>query len=574
MIGTLPMSDDFDRKKYHLDIIREAAAELGGVRHPGVILESFLMSAQGGIGALGGFAVLTDRTSEALHLIVRDVGNIASEQIKVLIREASDHICAQKDRLPFFIIQKSSLLMFQECTLVLACPIEDNRFAFLGLASAMHGKSYTPDDRQLVISLASIFQISLNFALFSTHVELLNAKLQKQNSELDRQVFHLNGLKELSMEAGESVDVDRFLSAFLPTLLGRFSRHQGLVVLHDRKTGTVWLKSMGIEPKPAISRSTNKSVTTFLENQKVLDEEKESETSFLQVDQLLFLCLAGVENKHIQPLQVEPVVQMGPLLPMIKGFMPESAFLFLVKEQMYGALLLGAALEQQRVSGQEKELLAAFVAQSVLHLKNADSFATIVALNENLAQQNRALKKTIDELTQAEDRISVLEASARRVVQMINHNTERIMQVRLLDFVLIIGISIAIGTIFNMQNPRGISFIPLSRPYGVKSVSISESQKLLSQEGALLIDARPRELYELSHAKDSVNVPPSLFDATYTSLFSNEDLERPLVIYGKTFSRLYDEDVARKFFNRDHEQIYLLENGMAGLALPVIKGDK
>lgn len=562
------MADDFERKKYHLDIIREAAAELGGVRHPGVILESFLMSAQGGVGALGGFAALTDRTSEAGHLIVRDVDNITSEQIRGLIKEASDYICTQKEQLPFFIIEKNSFSLPHDCKLILVCPIEDDRFAFLGLASAMHGQNYTADDSQLIMSLASIFQISLNFALFSTRIELLNSKLQKQNSELDRQVFHLNGLKELSVAAGESVDVGQFLAEFMPTLLGRFSRHQGLVVLHDRITGSIWLKSMGIEPVPAISANMNQSAMELIKGPKVSDEATVCCTSSLQVDQLLFLCLAGVQEKHIQPLQVEPVVQMEPLLSVIKGFIPESAFLFLVKEQMYGALLLGSALEQQRVSEQERELLFAFVAQSVLHIKNADSFATIVALNENLAEQNQELRQTIGELTRAEDRISVLEAAARRIAQMVNRNAERIMQVRLLDFIMIVGISMVIGATFNMQNPKGISFSPLPRPDGVRSITAKEAERLLSKEGALLIDARPREFYELGHARDAINVPPSLFDSIYKVSFGAQELERPLIIYGRTFSRLYDELVARKFFNQDHEAIYLLEEGID----PVVKG--
>ena len=515
-----------DRKDYHLAVIRETAAELGHVRHPGRILASFLMSAQGGLGAMGGFAALTDKASEITHLIVRGDEKVGPEEIKSLIKTATDPAKAEPSA--FFISRDTLLPGF---ALILACPLEDDRLAFLGLTPAMHGRDYDPNDRQLLISLSSLFQISLNSALFSTRVELLNAELEKRNTELDRQVFYLNGLKELSMEAGESVDVEKFLAAFLPTLLGRFSRSQGLVVLHNRADGAIWLKTMGIEPEPA--------------------------PAALPVDRLLFLCLAGVENKHIQPLQADPVVQMEPLFPLVPGFVPESAFLFLVKDQMYGTVLLGPPLEDRKFSDPEKDLLSAFVAQSVLHLKNADSFAAIVALNRNLAEQNQALRDTIDELTRAEQRISVLETAARRIARMVSHNAERIMQVRLLDFILIIGISIVLGTLFNLQNPKGLSFFPLPRPKEAKTVTTPEALRLLSREKALLIDARPREFFELGHAPGAINVPPSLFDALYTANFNDEDPERPLIVYGRTVSRLYDEMTARKFISRDHEQVYL-----------------
>lgn len=527
------LSDEFERKDYHLSVIREIAAELGGIRHPKQILDSFLMSAQGGVGARGGFIFFTGDN----YLVCRGIDKIEDEYINALVREASDQIFDKPERFPCFIdISLIAAFLTEKCSvnMVLLCPIEDSRLVLLGLTQAMHGKEYYSDDRQLLLGIASIFQISLNSALFSTRVELLNSQLQKQNIDLDRQVFHLNALRDLSIEAGQAVNVDTVLAAFLPTLLGRFSRHQGLVVIYDRLNGATHLKSMGIEPEPALSEA-------------------------LQVDRLLFLCLAGVQNKHIQPLQVEPVVQTEKLSAVIEGFEPETGFLFLVKEQMYGALLLGSPLEERRLSEQERELLFASVAQSVLHIKNADSFATILGLNENLAEQNEALRKTIDELTTAKHRINALEAAARRIAQIVNRNAERLMQVRPLDFALIIGISMVLGLIFNIQSPRGIPVLPIARPDMVQSISLSDAKKIVEQENPLLVDARPREFYEISHAKGAINVPPSLFDTIYTMNFANEDPERPLVIYGRSFSRLYDEDVARKFFNHDHERIYLVE---------------
>nr|NJM04573.1 hypothetical protein [Desulfobacula sp.] len=126
MTPSLPHNGD--HKDYHLTVIRETAAELGHTRHPGRILASFLMSAQGGLGALGGFAALTDRASEITHLIVRGDEKISHEQIKSLIKTAA----AKPEPSAFFISMDRALP--RGFALILACPLEDDRLAFLGLA--------------------------------------------------------------------------------------------------------------------------------------------------------------------------------------------------------------------------------------------------------------------------------------------------------------------------------------------------------------------------------------------------------------------------------------------------------
>lgn len=537
------MPEGLERRHYQLSVIRETAAELARLRHPGSILEAFLMSAQGGVGALGGFAALTAKDLVVTHLVVRGDPGITYEDIRALLKDEFDPGLAGVDRFPFFLSQNKPLRFWHRFTMIIACPLGDDRMAIVGLAPAMHGQDYDSEDRDLIMGLSCLFQISLNAAFSSTRVELLNAELQKRNTELDRQVFHLNGFRELSMEAGEAVTVETFLDVFLPTLLGRFLRHQGLVVVHDKSSGSAWLKSMGITPEPSLSSASDPSVPIQAVN----------------TERLLFLCLSGVGNKHLQPQQTEPVLSMDSLLALIQGFRPETAFLFMVRAQMYGAVLLGSPLEDRVLSSQEKELLLAFVSQSVLHMKNADSFQTIVALNTDLEHQNEALRMTIDDLTQAKHRIGVLEAAARRVTQMVTRNAERILQVRPLDFILIIGISLVLATLFNIQNPKGIRFFPLPKPAGAISINAVEATRMVAEEGALLIDARPREFYEKGHVEGALNVTPALFDTVYKARFSDEDLERPLIIYGRSFSRLYDEAVVRKFLSWDHERVYLVE---------------
>jgi rhodanese-related sulfurtransferase len=129
-----------------------------------------------------------------------------------------------------------------------------------------------------------------------------------------------------------------------------------------------------------------------------------------------------------------------------------------------------------------------------------------------------------------------------------------------------------LATVFNFQSPSGIPLRIAPRPAGAISIHVDEALRLVSEENALIVDARPRELFNQAHAKDALNIPPALFDSVYQARFWEEDLERPLVIYGKTFSRLYDETVARRFLSRDHEKVYLIDEDPKSL-LVVSGGD-
>ena len=47
---------------------------------------------------------------------------------------------------------------------------------------------------------------------------------------------------------------------------------------------------------------------------------------------------------------------------------------------------------------------------------------------------------------------------------------------------------------------------------------------------------------------------------------SAEDPERPIVVFGRSVSRRYDEIVASQFLGRDHERVYIVKD-VAPLAL-------
>ena len=521
-----PLNDaDIARARYQFAILSEAAAELSGARYPRRILESFALSAQGGVGARGAFAAILGDGEFELMAESGLSRNLKPEYARVL----RDHLDALEGerRSPYFVPALEGELCPGKCQLLLVCPLDEGRDGVLGLEANLVGRAYDENDRQLVAGLGTLFQTSLRFSLFAAQVELLNAELRKRNLALDRQIYHLSAMSGLSREIIR-VDMAEVMDAFLLNLVGHFARPDGLLVLHDRDAGTIFESARGGRAR------TGRNVA--------------------EVDRLFYLCLAGVRDKRLRPLRVERVEQLDALSELSLGFAPHRVFIFMLRDGLYGVMLLGRSLDP--AIAPDDEPLEAFVAQGVMYLKNADSFVTISNLNEDLARQNEELRATIAELTRARDRISVLEAAGRRIAAVVHSKVASLERVRAFDFLLIIFLSFGLSLAFNIHNPRGI---PLVEPPGVEVevVSPEAAEMLLADEGGLLVDARPREFFEQGSADGAVNVPAQLFDLVYMMQMASEDPERPVVVFGRSVSRRYDLIVARKFLGRDHERVFI-----------------
>jgi 3-mercaptopyruvate sulfurtransferase SseA len=116
-----------------------------------------------------------------------------------------------------------------------------------------------------------------------------------------------------------------------------------------------------------------------------------------------------------------------------------------------------------------------------------------------------------------------------------------------------------LGLIFNFANPSGISLIPLTWLH--KSPPLIEVQLAKTKydsKTALLVDARPQVFYNQRHIPGAVNLPLSLFDFIYMMRFSNIDSQKEIIVYGKSFSRQYDKEVALKLTARGHTNVMVL----------------
>lgn len=134
----------------------------------------------------------------------------------------------------------------------------------------------------------------------------------------------------------------------------------------------------------------------------------------------------------------------------------------------------------------------------------------------------------------------------------------------LFDFILIGGLTLLCGIIFNQTNPRGIRLIPQLRFEEEIVQVVSDSAMAKHEEGeALFVDARPSSFFEQRHIKGAINIPLALFDLMYMMGLSEADKAQNIIVYGRSISSRSDEEVARKLILRGHRNVEVLDGGLS-----------
>ena len=97
----------------------------------------------------------------------------------------------------------------------------------------------------------------------------------------------------------------------------------------------------------------------------------------------------------------------------------------------------------------------------------------------------------------------------------------------------------------------------------VSTVAPSQAMGNYVGGNTLFVDARPSNFFEQEHIKGAINLPLSLFDIVYMVQLNEIDKEKEIIVYGRTISGFYDEEVARKLILRGHKKIKILSGGMS-----------
>jgi rhodanese-related sulfurtransferase len=356
---------------------------------------------------------------------------------------------------------------------------------------------------------------------------------------LDRQFFHLQTLYEFTAELSPLAATDKLLEAFLLMVMGTFGVGQGRVLLCDRQSRAVRSASRGI-PEPR-------------------------QWTFDETEKQLYRGFQATEERRLAPMSVGFVVDPQAIFPETEmGAAVHTALLFMVDDSLLGLLVLGAPLAKRVLAKEEQELLRGLTANCMVFLKNARAFETIQALNADLRRTNADLRQTITDLTEARHQIRVLEFAKGRLKQLIQREIERAGCFRAADMLLLLILSTVLALVFNYSSPNGIPVVPKAVfQEQAPRVDVLTAHQLLTRGEAVLVDARPAELFQQKHIAEAVNIPAALFDVIYPmKLGRTLKPEQVVLVYGRTISKRYDEDVTQRLLQR-HDQVRVLEGGLA-----------
>lgn len=541
------------RRLFHLKALYDTSRELATLSDPARILDTFLLMTMGPLGASLGLAVCMETSGADLRFSQRGLDDEAAaalgsgnpEVAEALFGPSCVNVSGRVE------ITNSGLeawpfLPEGVTTLVRWCGPGDHA-GLLALGRRVGTGGSSAEEDEFLSRLVSILISSLKGALAEEAVRELSRDLAVKNAEyeramaltkeaqreLDRRVFHLNTLYEATNELSGIVETRGMLETFLLTAMGAFSARQGGIYLHGE---TPQLVLRGVRPEdrdpPRLENALGQFFTT----------EGDSRPIPMSVRALTGKKVLGSE---IFPFELGVVVA------------------FTVDEKTQGLLALGPCLESERCTRDELELIKALTGNFLVFLKNARYFDEVKALNEDLVQRNEELNRLLEEVSQCKLELSDVERAREKIMDIIQRETSRSSQVRRMDFVFILLVSLLVGLVFNFSNPNGVSLVPENwTREALPEIDVAGAHQMMLAGAAVLVDARPAEFHRQAHIKGAVNVPGALFDFIYSMRFATLDPESVVVVYGRTLSRHYDEDVARLFAKRGFGNILILDGDL------------
>jgi rhodanese-related sulfurtransferase len=242
----------------------------------------------------------------------------------------------------------------------------------------------------------------------------------------------------------------------------------------------------------------------------------------------------------------------------------EIALAFTLSESYWGLVVLGKRLDAQAYIPEEEEFLKNLTNNLAILLDRANALEKIQALHADMEQRNVLIQKTFVDLNVSENRLKVLEKAKPQFRQAVKKELERSRRVSVLDFVMILGLGLVLGIIFNLANPGGIPLIPVYWFQETPArIGPQEARQIIESGGAILVDARPDTLYRQGHIKGAFNLPLAVFDFIYLMKFSHLDPKKEIIVYGRHISRRYDLEVALLLKGRGHRQVKILSGGLS-----------
>jgi class 3 adenylate cyclase len=227
-------------------------------------------------------------------------------------------------------------------------------------------------------------------------IEKLRVSLKEAEhvqAELDRRVFHLKTLFDVSKDIYASVESETIMRNFLLMAMGNFGVVEGFLMLLDAPAG---------ETSHFVTIGVNNSDTTPLKN---------------NAAQL------KLQNELLNWNEDGTVIHADSLPSGIGFCLP-----FGVDPDCPGLLGLGPKLIKEPFTENDRELLDTLVNNLVVALKNARSFEEIKSLNEELQEKNIELENTLTDLKVALRKIEILEDVKANLSKFVPNTVTRLIE--------------------------------------------------------------------------------------------------------------------------------------------------
>jgi class 3 adenylate cyclase len=395
------IQSDLDRRVFHLKTLSDVSKDIFGAGDFETILNNFLLMTTGNFGVVEGFVLTQDILSnETTQLVSVGFG----ENERASLSDGGNQVLLEwngKER--FLKPHKLRAVGVLPPTVACALPftIDQRCSGLMGLGPKIVGDPYTDDDKELLATLINNLVVSLKNARAFEEIKGLNLDLQGKNiqlekalNDLDRRVYHLKTLYDVSRDIFGSVDFGAILKNFLLMVMGNFGVMEGVILtLNMHSSEITHFHSTG---------------------------HPESRADSLKVEARKFLI-------HAQPEDASEEV----------GFLTNSMDLprdvdcilsFKVASDCSGLLGLGPKLVGEPYNQEDKELLVTLVNNLVVSLKNARSFEDIKQLNLDLQEKNLQLEKALNELQAALRKVEILESVKANLSKFVPATVTRLIE--------------------------------------------------------------------------------------------------------------------------------------------------
>ena len=213
----------------------------------------------------------------------------------------------------------------------------------------------------------------------TTEVNRLREELKQSEhvqSELDRRVFYLKTLNDVSKDIFSSVETEKILRRFLLMAMGNFGATEGFILLINSP-------SKIIQHQVAVG---------------IADEDVAGIKKIIEqlIPQGMFSQSATVAERILQAQALSTPLAL--------------AMDFTVESEWIGIFGLGAKLIGEPYNENDRELLDTLINNLIVALKNARSFEKIKGLNRDLEAKNLELEKALKELQAAIRKVEILES--------------------------------------------------------------------------------------------------------------------------------------------------------------------